>query len=92
MSNSKLSVILLVILTTKVEPKSHPIPPVIKSIHLHLHDLALDPTAQEKGLLRLLLNYLFTVLTTTSYQSISLISVQNSAYITVMRLRPFFFE
>ncbi|WP_144043158.1 hypothetical protein [Photobacterium carnosum] len=29
-------------------------PPVTKSIHLHLHDLTLDPTAQEKGLLRLL--------------------------------------
>ena len=66
--------------------------PVIKDIHLHFHDLALEPTAQEKLRLRLLLNHLFTVLTTTYYQSISLISVQNSAYITVMRLRPFFFE
>lgn len=59
-------------------PKLHQITSKIDSIHLHLHDLAIAPVVQGKGLPKLLLNHLFTFLDTTIYQSVSLISVQNS--------------
>lgn len=60
-------------------PKLHEISSVIDSIHLHLHDLAITPTAQGQGLPKLLINHLFAVLNTMNYQSVSLISVQDSA-------------
>ncbi|PST96383.1 GNAT family N-acetyltransferase [Photobacterium iliopiscarium] len=59
-------------------PKLHQISTAIDSAHLHLHDLAITPTAQGQGLPKLLLNHLFTILSTMDYQSVSLISVQDS--------------
>ena len=60
-------------------PKLHQTMTIIDSVHLHLHDLAITTTSQGQGLPTLLLNHLFTVLNTMTYQSISLISVQDSA-------------
>ncbi len=60
-------------------PKLHEISTAIESAHLHLHDLAITPAAQGQGLPKLLLDHLFTVLNTMDYQSVSLISVQDSA-------------
>lgn len=51
----------------------------IDSTHLHLHDLAIAPASQGQGLPSLLINHLLVVLKTMNYQSVSLISVQNSA-------------
>ncbi|MCD9553455.1 GNAT family N-acetyltransferase [Photobacterium carnosum] len=48
------------------------------STHLHLHDLAITPASQGQGLPYLLINHLFMVLKIMNYQSVSLISVQNS--------------
>ncbi|WP_297478952.1 GNAT family N-acetyltransferase [uncultured Photobacterium sp.] len=50
----------------------------IESNHLHLHDLAIITSAQGQGLPKLLLSHLFTVLKNLDYQSVSLVSVQNS--------------
>ncbi|PSV09256.1 GNAT family N-acetyltransferase [Photobacterium kishitanii] len=60
-------------------PKLHETSTVIDSIHLHLHDLAIIPTEQGQGIPKLLIDHLFSVLNTMNYQSVSLISVQNSA-------------
>ncbi|WP_412779352.1 GNAT family N-acetyltransferase [Photobacterium kishitanii] len=48
-------------------------------MHLHLHDLAIIPTEQGQGIPKLLIDHLFSVLNTMNYQSVSLISVQDSA-------------
>ncbi|MEC6796500.1 GNAT family N-acetyltransferase [Photobacterium sp. S4TG1] len=59
-------------------PKLNQLGTTVDSVHLHLHDLAIITSAQGQGLPKLLLNHFFAAVKTFNYQSVSLISVQNS--------------